>query len=321
MANTFENRNYGNRENNFRRNNAKNYVREFTDFSEGYSCMINLVPEVKLYGGDEADYDTVVQKLANSIIENIPTYDNPNYPNTLSFSISSREVGFLTDEKLAFGWRVYFSRELNSRIYQMRITFLNFSMSKRKYIKILEENGWQENEDIAKTSSFIRSISNNRGERFFNNSNNSQFPTTPKQENNEPAPEEEVKEEPVYEETVEEETVQEEPSAEVEQTEVADDSAILSESNINSEEYNISKTASDNVFVIQYKDKNFVVNITDDSDLPDDLYVDHGERIIGYRELKYDYKTGEVFIIDSDKDEEHKARVFAETAEQKRNQL
>ena len=277
---------------NNRRNNAKNYVKEFTDFSEGYNDMISLIPEVKLYGGSESDYNSVIKNLAKSIGDNVPSYTNPNFPNTLSFSVSSREVGFLTDERLAFGWRIYYNREINSRVYQMRITFLTLSMSKRKYIDILESNGWEENEDLNRSSSFIRSISN--GSHTYNNYNrNRSFRQEDRNNDSGVFTEDEIK-------TLNNFVQKNEPQPEI------------STGNSFEDLYNIKKTPENNVYIIKYQDEEFTVNFADESTYPQDFYTDFGEHIVGYKDIKYDYITGEVFKVDSEEDQEHQEAVFNE---------
>jgi hypothetical protein len=280
--------------NNNRRSNPKNYVKEFTDFSKGYGEMISLVPEVKIYGGQDPDYNTVVQNLAKSIGENVPSYNNPNFPNTISFSVSSREVGFLTDERIAFGWRIYFNKDLGQRVYQMRVTFLSLSMSKRKYIDILEDNGWEENNEINKSSSFLRSISNSSHSynNYQNRGRNYNQEEYPKNENS------------VSESLSKEEMDQLNNFAE-DQQEV---------NNGPVEEYSIKKAPENNVYIIKYKDEEFVVDITNEDGYPTDFYTDFGERIVGYKNMKYDYVTGEVFEMDSEEDEKHKEVVFSITS-------
>lgn len=285
---------------NNRRNNAKNYVKEYTDFSEGYNDMISLIPEVKLYGGTESDYNLVIQNLAKSIGDNVPSYNNPNFPNTLSFSVSSREVGFLTDERLAFGWRIYYNREINARVYQMRITFLTLSMSKRKYIDILESNGWEENEDLSRSSSFLRSISNNS--HTYNNYNRNRNYRQNQEESK-----------PVENNSISDALSEDEIDALNNFAEI--DSNVPN--NVPAEPsfedlYNIKKTPENNVYIIKYQNEEFTINFTDESTYPQDFYTDFGEHIVGYKDIKYDYITGEVFKVDSEEDQNHQNTVFNE---------
>ena len=152
-----------NNNNNRFNNRSKNYIKEFTDFSEGYQELISLLPEVKLYAGTESSYEGVIQRILTTIGDNIPSAKNPNFPNTISFSINSREVGFLTDDKLAFGWKIFFNKETATHTYQFRITFLSVSMSKKKYIDGLINSGWQE---------LDFSSGNNKQSRFWFRLNN-----------------------------------------------------------------------------------------------------------------------------------------------------
>jgi len=117
----------------------KNYIKEFNTFEEGYTEMISILPSIKVYGGEVANYDIVVKKMMELIGENIPSPTNPNYPNTLAFTIKQNEVSFKTDDRIAFGWRILFDKESGNYKYQMRITFFAVSMSTRKYADALEE--------------------------------------------------------------------------------------------------------------------------------------------------------------------------------------
>lgn len=151
--------------NNNRTTNSKNYIKEFDNFSEGYQELSSLLPEVKLYAGTETSYEGVIQRILGTISDNIPSPQNPNFPNTISFSINSREVGLLTDDKVAFGWRIFFNRENNSYIYQFRVTFLAVSMTKKKFIDALLDNGWIDFDFVANNkqqSRFWHRINNTR---------------------------------------------------------------------------------------------------------------------------------------------------------------
>lgn len=150
---------------NNRTTNSKNYIKEFDNFSEGYQELASLLPEVKLYAGSETSYDGVIQRILGTISDNIPSPQNPNFPNTISFSINSREVGLLTDDKVAFGWRIFFNRENNSYIYQFRVTFLAVSMAKKKFIDALLNAGWVDFDFIANNkqqSRFWHKVNNTR---------------------------------------------------------------------------------------------------------------------------------------------------------------
>lgn len=138
------------------------YIKEFKTFAEGYKELTSLIPEVSMYGGEENTYDEVVQNLTNIICENIPSPNNENYPNTLSFSIASKEVGFLTDDSLAFGWKIFINKKDDSLVYQFRVTFITLSMSKRKYIEKITNNGWKEKDISGKQSRFWNDLSNNK---------------------------------------------------------------------------------------------------------------------------------------------------------------
>lgn len=184
--------------NNNRTSRAKNYIKEFTDFSEGYQELISFIPEVKLYAGTENSYNAVVQRILSTISDNIPSPKNPNFPNTISFSINSREVGLLTDDKIAFGWKIFFNKETATHTYQFRVTFLSVSMTKKKYVDALLNAGWEEFDFAAnnvKQSRFWYRLSSNRRnnrQQNFNQENNHNRQQSV-QEDNIPATEEQVK--------------------------------------------------------------------------------------------------------------------------------
>lgn len=119
-----------------------NYVKQFDTFEEGYLELTKLVPELKVYTGETAIHDEVIKHILNTISTNIPSVNNPNYPNTLSFSIESHEVGLKTDCNLAFGWKVAFNREKGATVYKFRVTFITIPTSRSSIIEDLKENGW-----------------------------------------------------------------------------------------------------------------------------------------------------------------------------------
>lgn len=137
------------------------YIKEYDNFEDGYNNMISVVPDIKMYAGENNNYDDVINSLLNTISESIPSPINPNFPNTMSFSINSKEVGFLTDDQLAFGWKIFLQKNNDSMAFQFRITFLSLSISKRKYIDVLLENGWKEKDLSDKQSRFWNEIHTN----------------------------------------------------------------------------------------------------------------------------------------------------------------
>ena len=59
-----------------------NIIKSFGTFSTGYQELIRFLPEVKDFGGDVATYDAVVAGILSKVANNIPSTNNPNYPNT-----------------------------------------------------------------------------------------------------------------------------------------------------------------------------------------------------------------------------------------------
>lgn len=131
------------------------YIKEFIEFGDGYKELVALIPNVGLYGGDtEMTMEGVVASLTKTINDNVPSPLNENYPNTFSFSINAREMGFLTDDGIAFGWRIFINKNDESLSYQFRVTFTSLSVSKRKQIDRLTSHGWKERDLSDKQSRF-----------------------------------------------------------------------------------------------------------------------------------------------------------------------
>lgn len=140
------------------------YIKEFDTFEEGYKELSTLIPNVRLYAVDSstATLEEVVIALTKTITDSIPSPLNENYPNTFSFSISAREVGFLTDDFMAFGWRIFIGKDEETLTYQFRITFTTLSVSKRKQIDKLLSNGWKERDLSDKQSRFWNEVPGNQ---------------------------------------------------------------------------------------------------------------------------------------------------------------
>lgn len=138
------------------------YIKEFDNFSSGYEELIKIIPQLEVYGGIVPAYDNVVMHMTKVINENIPSPYNELYPNTLSFSISAKEVGFLTDDSLAFGWKIFINHKDGSMSYQFRVTFISLSMSKRKYIEKLISNKWKARDLVEKQSRFWHEAANSQ---------------------------------------------------------------------------------------------------------------------------------------------------------------
>lgn len=122
---------------------AISYVKRFETFKEGFSEIIKFNPELKNYCGRDPIAINVIAAMLNSVKDNIPTTDNPNYPNTLSLSIDAKEVGFKTDINIAIGWRTeYFFRE-GKTYYNFRISFFTIPTYKKSIIEEMVQSGWK----------------------------------------------------------------------------------------------------------------------------------------------------------------------------------
>lgn len=121
------------------------FRKEFKEFEDGILNLLSMVPDLKYYIGNKTEEKAVILELLDVIKEDIPFVTNDNYPNTFSFTISAREVGFKTDDGYAFGWRVWVDKNSNRIIgYQFRITFINLSRSRKSIVEELISNGWKE---------------------------------------------------------------------------------------------------------------------------------------------------------------------------------
>lgn len=119
-----------------------NLTKTFDTFEDAYTTVIKAIPELKAYCGDTAIEAAVLKAMMSSIANNIPSISNENYPNTLSFSINSKEVGFKTDSNIAFGWRTVFDRKDASIKYKFRITFINASTYQQEIISSMIDDKW-----------------------------------------------------------------------------------------------------------------------------------------------------------------------------------
>lgn len=162
-------RNYNNQR---RGTRITNIIKSFGTFSTGYQELIRFLPEVKDFGGDVATYDAVVAGILSKVANNIPSTNNPNYPNTYSLSIDSHEVGFRTDSRLAIGWRTSFDRDAGEVVYKFRISFLSVNAHRKVIMKDMEAAGWEITEQVlgGERSRFWNSLNNNgRKNRYENN--------------------------------------------------------------------------------------------------------------------------------------------------------
>ena len=143
-----------------RRANYINFVKKFDSFEEGYKELSGIVTEVKAYGGEEAVYESVVCKLLDFVKSNIPTTNSSSYPNTISFSIFSREVGIKTDSNIAFGWKVEFERVNAKQVFAFRVTFSNIPAYQKHLVDELKDAGW-DNVEFAGRSRYWNRIERN----------------------------------------------------------------------------------------------------------------------------------------------------------------
>jgi len=116
----------------------------------------SLVEVMVSSGGEDLLHESVISSLLSVIGKNIPTTSNPNYPNTMSISIDSHEVGFKTDSNIAFGWREVFDREKAKTLYKFRASFVNISTAQKDILAAMETDGWY-------------NIDFNKQKRFWNN--------------------------------------------------------------------------------------------------------------------------------------------------------
>ena len=128
-----------------------NLTKEFSSFEEGFIEMGKHVPEIKSFCGETAMYQAVVGNILNVIRDNVPTLNSRQYPNTISFSINSHELGIRTDAGLAFGWRSRFNRDTDEVTYRFRVTYMNLSTPHKISINNLIEAGWEKKKDMVQS--------------------------------------------------------------------------------------------------------------------------------------------------------------------------
>lgn len=139
------------------------YKKEFDTYEDGMVEISTYLPDLRNYIGNNFDQREVIRNMLHLIEDDMPFIDNDNYPNTFSFTISAREVGFKTDEGLAFGWRVWLDKNTNHIIgYQFRITFINLSRTRKKIAERLVANGWKEKTDSLQSKFWDENSGTNR---------------------------------------------------------------------------------------------------------------------------------------------------------------
>jgi hypothetical protein len=142
---------YTNRRRYFGPLKVTNLTKEFKTFEEGFIEMSKHVPEIKSFCGETAMYQAVVGNILNVIRDNVPMLNSRQYPNTISFSINSHELGIRTDAGLAFGWRSRFNRDTDEVTYRFRVTYMNLSTPHKISINNLIEDGWEKKKDMVQS--------------------------------------------------------------------------------------------------------------------------------------------------------------------------
>ena len=129
---------------NFNKPKAVSYLKSFDSFEDGFLEILKFNPELKNYCGDTPIYDNVIAAMMETIKNDMPSPSNPNYPNTLSMSIDSGEVGFKTDINIAVGWRIAYNYHEAKSFYKFRVTFISIPSYKKEVISEMEEAGWSQ---------------------------------------------------------------------------------------------------------------------------------------------------------------------------------
>lgn len=105
-------------------------IKSFASFDQGVAEIINIVDYLGKYLTDEkgnmiTNHNDLVCHLMNIIGSSVPSIENPDYPNTYSFDINSREVSFNIPKSISFGWKS-FVEEGGNIIYIFRISNIDF---------------------------------------------------------------------------------------------------------------------------------------------------------------------------------------------------
>ena len=150
-----------------RKFNSKNpvpvsYVKSFDSFEDGYQEVITLNPELINYLGINNEYNAVVQHILKIVSTSVPSVNNPNYPNTVSLSIDSNEVGFKTDANVAIGWRTGFNYKSGNQYFNFRLSYIGLPSYKMGIFSTLEENEWKKIEGDNKQSRFWNKVDDKR---------------------------------------------------------------------------------------------------------------------------------------------------------------
>lgn len=157
--------------------NTITYSKRFETFEDGLREITDLVPMVKeyMFTGDAAKFDSVlddgifkrddlegyiITNLIKKLQSNIPVASNPNYPYCYSIDVGSFNIGFKTDKRLSFGWKIHTERLTGNVYYIFRVTFPNSARKAKSEYAVLD-NGWKEYE-------YRRNLKQNTGRRRFN---------------------------------------------------------------------------------------------------------------------------------------------------------
>ena len=200
--------------------NTITYSKRFESFEDGLREITEIVPMVKeyMFTGEAAKFDSIIDdaifqrddleeyvitNLVKKLLGNLPVASNPNYPYCYSIDVGSYNVGFKTDKRLSFGWKIHTEQLTGNVYYIFRVTFPN-SARKAKSEYAALENGWKGYE-------FKKGPRNNR---FHNNKKNFNSDEEKKDEVNDATEETSAAEEQVEEQNNEPETQTEEAPAE-----------------------------------------------------------------------------------------------------------
>lgn len=137
---------------------SRTFIFETDAFDAGMDSVLKNVPELNVYFEDKEIIcmpSGVVSNLLDTVNTDPPCVDSDNFPNTLSIYVSAKELAFLGDNGIAFGWRLFNNVKKGAKfIYQFRITFITNSMVNKKYMTSLLNNGWKERDLSEKQSRF-----------------------------------------------------------------------------------------------------------------------------------------------------------------------
>ena len=139
--------------------NTITYSKRFESFEDGLREITEIVPMVKeyMFTGEAAKFDSIIDdaifqrddleeyvitNLVKKLLGNLPVASNPNYPYCYSIDVGSYNVGFKTDKRLSFGWKIHTEQLTGNVYYIFRVTFPN-SARKAKSEYAALENGWK----------------------------------------------------------------------------------------------------------------------------------------------------------------------------------